>query len=94
MFINVFFKIVRFVLFVDEIIWLVWNNIGFDLMVLYILFDNIDSVVFVLINKFVLILCMGVFIYMLVLGLFWWILIWVYLDLMFLNEFCIGCFLL
>lgn len=94
MFINVFFKIVRFVLFVDEIIWLVWNNIGFDLMVLYILFDNIDSVVFVLINKFVLILCMSVFIYMLVLGLFWWILIWVYLDLMFLNEFCIGCFLL
>lgn len=78
MFINVFFKIVRFVLFVDEIIWLVWNNIGFDLMVLYILFDNIDSVVFVLINKFVLILCMSVFIYMLVLGLFWWILIWVY----------------
>lgn len=94
MFINVFFKIVRFVLFVDEIIWLVWNNIGFDLMVLYILFDNIDSVVFVLINKCVLILCMSVFIYMLVLGLFWWILIWVYLDLMFLNEFCIGCFLL
>lgn len=32
-------------------------------MVLYILFDNIDSVVFVLINKFVLILCISVFIY-------------------------------